>query len=325
MKNKVPLVSVIIPNYNYALYLEARIESVLNQTFQNFELIILDDASTDNSVELIKRYQENIHVTHLLFNKENSGTPFSQWKKGCEVASGKYVWIAESDDFSDLTFLETSVSLLDKYQSASYCFSSAYFVDEDGNELQDDWVLTHLISSEKEYELFDGKSYVRHNLFWCNYVYNASAVVFRKQYALQIDWEMCLSMKYSGDWLFWTKMALLGDVIEVYKKLNYFRRHSLSTTTKGVLSGGSIFEDMTVVKYIETTVEIGIYKKFVRNGFFYKVIKRLRISKEVQNELLGEYSRLFSCGYIAYLVERINKLLVPVFLWTLTYDRDRLK
>lgn len=323
MKNKIPLVSVVIPNYNHALYLEDRIESVLNQTFQNFELIILDDASTDNSVELIKRYKENVHVTHLLFNKENGGSPFSQWKKGFDLAKGEYIWIAESDDFADSSFLECSVSLLDKYQNAAFCFSSAHFLNEDGHELEDDEV-SCLITSEREWGLFDGISYVKHNLFWGNCVYNASGVVFRKRYALQIDWGTCVSMKYAGDWLFWAKMALLGDVIEVYKKLNYFRKHPLSTTTKGVLSGESIFEDMAVVKYIETTVEIGIYKKFVRNGFFYKVIKRLRVSKEVQNELLGQYSRLFSCGYIAYLVERINKLLVPVFHWALTYDRDRL-
>ena len=60
MENKTtPLVSVIIPNYNHASFLDERIESVLNQTFQNFEIIIMDDKSSDNSVDVINKYKDN--------------------------------------------------------------------------------------------------------------------------------------------------------------------------------------------------------------------------------------------------------------------------
>lgn len=83
-----PLVSVIIPNYNHAQFLDERIQTVLNQTYQNFELIILDDKSTDNSLEVINKYKNDPHVSEIVVNEENSGSTFKQWHKGFELAKG---------------------------------------------------------------------------------------------------------------------------------------------------------------------------------------------------------------------------------------------
>jgi glycosyltransferase involved in cell wall biosynthesis len=76
------LVSVIIPNYNHSLYLKQRIDSVLNQTFQDFELIILDDCSSDSSKEIIEQYRQNPKVSQIIFNQINSGSVFKQWAEG---------------------------------------------------------------------------------------------------------------------------------------------------------------------------------------------------------------------------------------------------
>ena len=92
------LVSIIIPNYNHAKFLDERIQSVLNQTYQNFELIILDDKSSDNSVEVINQYKDDPRVSSIIINKDNSGSTFKQWYKGIEIAKGEIIWIAESDD-----------------------------------------------------------------------------------------------------------------------------------------------------------------------------------------------------------------------------------
>ncbi len=77
-----PLVSVIIPNYNHAHCLEARIQSVLGQRLSDFELILLDDASTDSSVMILDKYRSNPKTTQVLLNSVNSGSPFAQWQKG---------------------------------------------------------------------------------------------------------------------------------------------------------------------------------------------------------------------------------------------------
>jgi len=109
-----PLVSIVIPNYNHEKYLGKRIESVLNQTFQNFEVILLDDCSTDDSFSLLKELEDHPKVTHLIINEANSGSPFKQWSKGIALAKGQYVWIAESDDWAEKTFLEESVRIISR-------------------------------------------------------------------------------------------------------------------------------------------------------------------------------------------------------------------
>ena len=96
-----PKVTVIIPNYNHAKFLPRRIESVLNQTFQDFEVVFLDDSSTDNSLEIFNNYSTDKRI-RLIQNNVNSGSPFKQWIKGLRESKGEYIWIAESDDFADV-------------------------------------------------------------------------------------------------------------------------------------------------------------------------------------------------------------------------------
>src|SRR5438034_11203510 len=86
-------VSVIIPNYNHARYLRKRIESVLTQTYQDFEVILLDDCSTDESRSIIGEYRIDPRV-RIELNEQNSGNTFKQWNKGVGLARGTYVWIA---------------------------------------------------------------------------------------------------------------------------------------------------------------------------------------------------------------------------------------
>src|SRR3989442_15683408 len=96
--------SVIVPNYNHASFLRLRIESVLVQTYQDYEVILLDDCSTDNSREILASYRNNPKV-RIEYNERNSGGVFKQWNKGVRMARGRYIWIAESDDYADACFL----------------------------------------------------------------------------------------------------------------------------------------------------------------------------------------------------------------------------
>lgn len=99
-------VSVIIPNYCHARFLNRRIDSVLNQTYGDFEVIILDDCSSDNSRDIIETYRHHPRVSHIVYNEKNSGSTFIQWDKGFELAQGEYIWIAESDDEAAPTSFE---------------------------------------------------------------------------------------------------------------------------------------------------------------------------------------------------------------------------
>ena len=109
-----PKVTVITPNYNHARYLPRRLDSILNQTYQDFELIILDNASTDNSREVIESYAGDPGVK-TIFNERNNGSTFKQWDLGLSHAHGDYIWFAESDDYAEPTILETLVDRLDRH------------------------------------------------------------------------------------------------------------------------------------------------------------------------------------------------------------------
>src|ERR1700756_5018477 len=99
-----PTVSVIVPNYNHARFLPKRIDSILRQSFQDFELILLDDCSTDDSRSILSQHASDPRV-RIEFNQVNSGSPFKQWNRGVGLARGQYIWIAESDDYADERFL----------------------------------------------------------------------------------------------------------------------------------------------------------------------------------------------------------------------------
>ena len=102
-----PRVSVIVPNYRYAHYLEERIESIIGQTLKPHEIIFLDNASPDDSVEVVRRLARHSSVPiQIVVNEKNNGSTFLQWLKGLSLATGDLVWIAESDDSAHPCFLE---------------------------------------------------------------------------------------------------------------------------------------------------------------------------------------------------------------------------
>src|SRR5260370_4379697 len=119
-----PNVRVIVANYNDARFLHQRIGSILAQTLQPVEIILMDDASTDNSREILASYSGDSRIT-LDFNRSNSGCVFKQWNRGLRQVKGDYIWIAESDDYSHVGFLERLVGALDSNPSGgmAYCQS----------------------------------------------------------------------------------------------------------------------------------------------------------------------------------------------------------
>ena len=209
-----PFVSVIIPNYNHAKYLDERIQSILKQTYQNFELIILDDKSTDNSVEVINKYQDNPHVSCVVVNKENSGSTFKQWHKGFEIAKGELIWVAESDDICKIELLETLVQFFIKDPKCVLAYTeSVFFRDSDGELIR-----TH---DDKDSELYEGKDFISTKMINGNSIANASSALFRRSVALSID-KQYTNYKGAGDRLFWIEIAEQGNVGVDYHSLNYF-------------------------------------------------------------------------------------------------------
>lgn len=221
-----PLVSVIIPNYNHAPYLQQRIESVLAQTWSDFEIILLDDCSTDNSAAVLNGYRLHEKVSHVVLNEENSGSPFKQWAKGIDLARGEWVWIAESDDWCEPTLLQTLLEGIEDDTAFSYCQSLA---------IQDNRILWTLIA-ECLSASYGGKDFVEHFMLRESRMYNASMCVFRRNLYNKVDTKYT-KYKFCGDWLFWILLAQHGRVAVSGKVLNYFRKHDQDVSGKANKSG----------------------------------------------------------------------------------------
>lgn len=320
-------VSIIVPNYNYATYLQARINSILNQSFQNFELILLDDASTDNSANILHNYQNNPHVTHIVINESNTGSPFQQWFKGINLAQGEYIWIAESDDLCESNFLATTVSLLDQHPEAAVCFTGSTLIDENGKALSYD--MNKWGKSEKKrknkYALFNGQAYAIHNLYWRNYIANASSALFRKSSFEQAVPQQCTQMRYSGDWLFWFKLIMQGDLIEVYEIQNYFRQHTQKVTVKADYNGEGKKEDIEIIHQMELTLPtIGRYKQTIRHGILYNRIRKLPAPDQVKVNLYTLLKQKLNTTITDGRIAHLNHLLRFICPFIINMKRDRL-
>jgi glycosyltransferase involved in cell wall biosynthesis len=223
-------VSVIVPNYNHAPYLHDRINSVLDQTFQDFELVLMDDCSSDNSREIMERYRDHPKVSQLVFNEKNSGNPFEQWEKGISLTSGEYIWIAESDDWCSRDFLDTAMEALQKSENLSLFFSRSYQIDQANAVLNDLlWWTADLPKYDWEKNFTEqGVDLIRNCLIKKNVIVNASAVVFRRG-ELRDHFSKISRLRKNGDWLFWTLLLLKGEVAYHGIPLNYFRDHQGST------------------------------------------------------------------------------------------------
>jgi len=226
-----PLVSVIVPNHNHAKYLPERLSSIINQTFQDFELIILDDASTDNSLEIISRCVG--HLPHrLITNDENSGSVFRQWDKGISLAKGELIWIAESDDVADPGLLEKVVrKLVESGAALAYCQSLS--IDSDGNVTGDLKYLTDEYSPD-----LWSSDFVVNGVYLCanylaimNVIPNASAVVFRRKFYID-PLTIIHHVKLIGDWALWAHIAMQGTVAFISEPLNKFRSGLYSVRTR---------------------------------------------------------------------------------------------
>ena len=221
------LVSVIIPNYNHEIFLAQRIESVLQQTYRNFELIILDDASTDNSGEIIEKYRGHDEVTHIVYNAKNSGSTFRQWQKGIALAAGKYIWLAESDDIAEPGFLEACMEKMETDPSLVLVYTNSKIVDERGEVLHKDLSFWYEdISAERWANDFinEGRAEIREALSLKNTIPNASAVVFKKNFFTE-----ALGFRFCGDWIFWIKLLEGGNLAFISEPLNQFRTHVNTT------------------------------------------------------------------------------------------------
>jgi glycosyltransferase involved in cell wall biosynthesis len=234
-----PKVSIIIPNYNHSSYLKQRIDSVLGQSYQDFEVILLDDKSTDDSLNVIALYRDHPKISKIIINEENSGSTFKQWEKGIEVSTGELIWIAESDDWCETSLLEELVMPFENNPNCTFSYCQSHCI-LDSNVIA--WSSSHPLLSES----ISGSKFINQYMLKNNTVFNASMVVWKKETYSKISRNF-LNYRFCGDWLFWIEFAQHGTVHISGKTLNYFRKHAKDVSSVAYGSGLFLFENLTLL------------------------------------------------------------------------------
>lgn len=197
-----PLVSIILPTYNRSEYLVRAIKSVLDQNYNNFELIIINDGSTDKTSEIISQYQDS--RIKIIENKENLGFVRSL-NKAINYAQGKYIARIDDDDFwSDSQKLEKQIKFLENNPEYVLVSSGMIKIDKNGKEIK------KYLFPEKDEE-------IREKMLLTDYFVHPG-VVFKKQ-----TWEKAGGYNeqfyFSQDWDLW---ARLGKIGKMYNFPEYF-------------------------------------------------------------------------------------------------------
>jgi glycosyltransferase involved in cell wall biosynthesis len=246
-----PKVSVVVPSYNHGRYLAARLDSVLGQTFPDFEVIFLDDASPDDSLAVFEKYRRHPKVRAIV-NETNSGCVFRQWNKGVRAARGEYVWIAESDDVADPRFLEVLVGLLDANPTAGLAYCKSLSIDETGRVLGevDPWTRPFDPARWDADFTTSGRDECRRYLSHRNTIPNASAVLLRKGVYEAVGYAN-ETMRLLGDWEMWVRVLLASDLAYSARPLNLYRHtHDQSVRRTSLKEPVHLKNYLQVVKLI---------------------------------------------------------------------------
>ena len=250
-------VSVVVPNYNYAHYLPERMKSIFEQSFRDAEVIILDDASTDNSLEVIERWKTRAAV-RVIINEANSGNANLQWKKGMEQARGKFIWIAEADDTCAPDFLAHLLRPLQK-DGVTFAYSIPSVIDAEGQTAAFAYQDTYLDIPGKERWSADytttGEDEAENALGILNCIPNVSAAVFCAPKTPEAIDAAC-RFRYAGDWMFYLHLAKAGKVAYVHGDFARHRRH-----------GGSIIATDAKKKHASLLREVKQVHAWVRENF----------------------------------------------------------
>ena len=258
-------VSVVIPNYNYENYIIERIDSIVNQTYPIYELIIIDDCSKDNSVAVIEKKIKKLYKKfpnlkiEFIKNDVNSGNVFCGWQRAFSLSTGDYLWIAEADDSCSPIFLET---IMNGFQSEdtviSYCESLT--MDEKNIILMNDlrvWIDIFKCGKwEQDYHC-SGLDELSSTMCINNTIANVSSVVFKK--LPNIDYDNLLktaqTFRLAGDWYFYSKILEYGSISYFRESLNYHRMQKKSVTL--TTSGAQEFEEICRMQdYILNAVDV---------------------------------------------------------------------
>ncbi len=226
MGSETPRVLVLVPSYNHGRFLRRRLDSILQQSFKRFALLVIDDRSTDETADVLKSVS-GLNVT-VRIREQNSGSPFAAWRDALNFGAFDYVWIAESDDAADPSFLKNAVAQLDAKPNAAFYYTHSWVVNED------DEIVGHSLNYlrkqfpdvewARSFEM-NGAAFNNDLQIFGQAVPNMSSMLMRGSAFRAAFQDGLDKFKLAADWAFIGKLAAQGDVIFDSRTANYFRIH----------------------------------------------------------------------------------------------------
>lgn len=239
--NREPLVSVLVPNYNYSSYLKQCLESIMNQTYKNIEVIFRDNNSQDNSYEIAVEYEKKMreHGIYMFCgkNKRNMGSAgnTSRCYAECE---GEYVIYLSSDDAMEPTYIEKCVAVMEKNPNVGMVMVHRKAMDKDGN-------------IEEEIPFYNKNCIIPKEsqaaVFMMAGIAIPSQIMMRKSVLDKIYGRRLLVMQVASDWLENFMMSMYADVAYLKEPLCLYRTHNNNETTGSERNLVGIFEHYLLV------------------------------------------------------------------------------
>jgi len=235
------LVSVVVASYNHARYLPRRMESLINQTYPNMEILVIDDHSPDDSVEVLRRYADHPRVQ--LIEREQNGGWVTVSNQGIELSRGEFVLFANCDDDCEPEMVERLVRAIQSKPSVGLAFCRSLMVDENGDAHGDDFQIRETLFRERCcQDCFLPRDEMRRFLMHSCVIPNLSAALIRRCCFDQVG---VLSQDYRAcsDWDLFFRIADGFDFAYVAQPLNHFRQHArtIRSATRGRVTYDEFF------------------------------------------------------------------------------------
>lgn len=215
------LMSIGIPAYNNGAYIGETIESILAQTYENLELVIVDDHSSDNTYEVLEEYARKDSRVRIFRNEKNLGMS-GNWNRCLELCTGDYLKLVCADDLLDPQMIEKEIKVLEKYPDVVLVGSDTRLIDLQG----------HYKGWYKRYKhsgAIDGSIVARKGFFRWDYFGAPQANTFRRSAFEQVG-GFSSEFHYIVDYDFFVNVAKLGRIYIIHEPLNYFRVRGDSNT-----------------------------------------------------------------------------------------------
>lgn len=303
IKNE-PLVTVIILSYNHKKFLPLAIESVINQTYKNLEIIISDDCSTDDSMQIIKSYND-IRIRSIL-NQHNLGAAINH-NNAIKEAKGEYIAILNSDDYFDIKKIDLQVKFLEENKHYGAVFSRAFIINEDNEVINKSKYFDVDIFNQINRERTE---WIRKFFFEQNCLCHPSVLIRREVYFKTELYNP--SLKQLPDFKMWTDIIKFTNIYILQDKLVYYRILSKAKNTSAIKNNNVVRHNNEMVlimnSFFENLDKQDFISSFKNDLIFKDACSDIELSIE-QAFLYLKMQNKLNYLYHSLAIERLYNLL----------------